>query len=401
LGKPVVKCIVQPGEGAVPLIKGIKGARKSIEILIFRFNRSDIEKALAEAVSRGVHVHALIASTNRGGVQSLRDLEMRLLAVGVTVSRTDNDLVRYHGKLMIVDRRVVYLLAFNFTWLDIERSRSFGIVTTNKKHVEQALKLFEADAKRQTYAAGSATFIVSPVNARKQLTAFIRGAKKELLIYDPEVSDTAIVRVLEARAKAGVTIRIIGKVEAKNGSAAAASGLPRKALHMRLHTRCIVRDRSSAFVGSQSLRKLELDARREVGIIFRDPKVVAQLARTFDEDWEAKVQPAAQAISEEHNSASAEKVARRVAKAVVEELPPVKPVFESTFRELSGAASAASVNHSEPNHPEGNHAELNHTELNHAGMEATVRKAVKDAVRQVVHDFVEEATESGSGGSKA
>ncbi len=132
LGRPIVKCLVQPGDGAMPLIKAIKDAKKSVEIVIFRFNRSEIEKALAAAVTRGVHVHALIASTNRGGVQNLRDLEMRLLAAGVTVSRTDDDLVRYHGKLMIVDRRVLFLLAFNFTYLDMERSRSFGIITTTR-----------------------------------------------------------------------------------------------------------------------------------------------------------------------------------------------------------------------------------------------------------------------------
>ena len=34
---------------------------------------------------------------------------------------------------------------------------------------------------------------------------------------------------------------------------------------LRLHVRAIVRDRKAAFVGSQSLRKLELDKRREVG----------------------------------------------------------------------------------------------------------------------------------------
>jgi hypothetical protein len=32
---------------------------------------------------------------------------------------------------MIIDRREVYLLAFNFTYLDIEHSRSVGLVTTN------------------------------------------------------------------------------------------------------------------------------------------------------------------------------------------------------------------------------------------------------------------------------
>jgi cardiolipin synthase len=381
LGKPMVKCLIQPGDGAMPLIKGIKEARKSVEIMIFRFNRGEIEKALAAAVTRGVHVHALIASTNRGGVQNLRDLEMRLLAGGVTVSRTDNDLVRYHAKLMIVDRRVLFLLAFNYTWLDMERSRSFGIVTNNKKHVEQAAKLFDADTKRQPYTAGSGTFVVSPVNARKQLTAFLRGARKELLIYDPEISDPAVIRVLEARVKAGVTVRIIGKLKADSSVLP-----PAKTLHMRLHTRSIIRDRSWAFVGSQSLRPLELDARREVGIIFRDPKAVARLVRTFEEDWEVKEQPAAAAVSAEPEPVSAAKVAKKVAKAVAEDLPPVKPVFELTLRELSGTAP-------DPN--------LNHADLNHADMEATVKQAVKDAVRQVVHNFVEEAVETGSAETKA
>jgi cardiolipin synthase A/B len=373
-----VKCLVQPGDGAMPLIKGIKEARKTVEIVIFRFNRSDIEKALADAVTRGIQVHALIASTNRGGVQNLRDLEMRLLAAGVTVSRTNDDLVRYHGKMMIIDRRVLFLLAFNYTWLDMERSRSFAIITTNKKHVEQAVKLFEADTKRLPYTAGSGTFIVSPVNARPQLSAFIKATKKELLIYDPEVSDPAIVRALEARAKAGVNIRIIGKIKADSKLPAA------RTLKRRLHTRSLVRDGSWAFVGSQSLRTLELDARREVGIIFRDPKVVARIVSTFEEDWNANQQPAAHQPSadevEQEAQVSAAKVAKRVAKAVVADLPPVKPVFELTLRELSESPEAA--------------------RLNHQAMEATVKEAVKNAVKQVVRDFVEESAETPGVGAK-
>jgi cardiolipin synthase len=375
-----VKCLVQPGDGVMPLVKAINGARKSVEIVIFRFNRSEIEKALAGAVTRGVHVHALIAYTNRGGEQRLRDLEMRLLAAGVTVSRTDDDLVRYHGKLMIIDRRVLFLLAFNFTYLDIERSRTFGIVTTNGKHVDQAARLFDADTKRQPYTAGSTTFIVSPVNARKQLTAFLKAAKKELLIYDPEVSDPAIIRLLEARVRAGVAVRIIGKLKTKSTVLP-----PAKTLAMRLHTRSIVRDGSWAFVGSQSLRSLELDARREVGIIFRDPKSVGRIAKTFEEDWEAKGQPAPLAISaaesEQQAQASAAKVAKRVAKAIADDMAPVKPVFELTLRELSGSAPNANLNHVE--------------------MEATVKQAVHDAVKQVVRDFVEEAAETESAGAKA
>jgi phosphatidylserine/phosphatidylglycerophosphate/cardiolipin synthase-like enzyme len=49
--------------------------------------------------------------------------------------------------------------------------------------------------------------------------------------------------------------------------------------------RAIVRDGREAFVGSQSLRKLELDKRREVGILVKHASVVSELARFFEEDW--------------------------------------------------------------------------------------------------------------------
>ena len=68
-------------------------------------------------------------SAGQGGEITLRNLEMRLLGDGITVTRTASDLVRYHDKLLIVDSETLFLLGFNFTYLDIDRSRSFGIVT--------------------------------------------------------------------------------------------------------------------------------------------------------------------------------------------------------------------------------------------------------------------------------
>ena len=53
----------------------------------------------------------------------------------------------------------------------------------------------------------------------------------------------------------------------------------------RLHLRAIVRDGTAAFVGSQSLRKAELDDRREVGISVREPSVVQRIHETFERDW--------------------------------------------------------------------------------------------------------------------
>ena len=47
----------------------------------------------------------------------------------------------------------------------------------------------------------------------------------------------------------------------------------------------MMRDGEVAFVGSQSLRGLELDLRREVGVIVKDSKVVKGMLEVFEKDW--------------------------------------------------------------------------------------------------------------------
>jgi phosphatidylserine/phosphatidylglycerophosphate/cardiolipin synthase-like enzyme len=274
-----MKLIIQPDAGIAPMVTAIKQAKKSIDILIFRLDRYEIARALGEAVNRGVHVRALTAHQNRGGTKSLRKLEMRLLEMGVTVSRTADDLVRYHGKMLILDGRVLHVYGFNFTGLDIAKSRSFGVVSKNEKLVREAMKLFEADFERQPYVPGNDRFVVSPENARERLVDFIRAARKELLIYDPQITDDAMLRLITERIKAGVDVKIIGTVEAKWNIKF------EKYVAKRLHIRAMIRDGKRAFIGSQSLRRLELEKRREVGVIITDEKVIGEMRAVFEHDW--------------------------------------------------------------------------------------------------------------------
>jgi phosphatidylserine/phosphatidylglycerophosphate/cardiolipin synthase-like enzyme len=271
--------IVQPADGAKPLLDAITSAQKTLDLIIFRFDLKEIEKAIEAAVERGVNVSALIAQTHSGSDKRLRQLELRMLQKGVTVSRTGDDLVRYHGKMMVVDREELHIFGFNYTAVDLT-SRSFGLVTRDRKLVQEALRLFDADAARQEFEPAVDGLVVSPENAREQLATFLKRAKKSLAIYDPKVTDTQMIRLLNLRAKAGVDIRVIGKVGKRGGN------LPvQKLTDGRLHVRAIIRDGDTVFVGSQSLRALELDARREVGLIIRDPKVAKRLQDVFDEDW--------------------------------------------------------------------------------------------------------------------
>jgi cardiolipin synthase A/B len=274
-----VKLIVQPEDGLTPLVKAIQKAKTSIAVVIFRFDRVDLEKALAAAVARGVAVRVLIAHTNGGGEKRLRKLEPRLLAAGVTVTRTADDLPRYHGKMTIVDD-ALFVLGFNYTRADVERSRSFGIVTRDAKLHKEALALFEADSTRQPYTPGHDRLVVSPDTSRERLSGLIGRTRKQLLIYDERISDKLIMRLLRERAEAGVEIRVIGKVS-KTVPGVVTRSLP----DLRMHVRAIVSDGVTAFVGSQSLRKPELDERREIGVILKDARIAKRMADVFEADW--------------------------------------------------------------------------------------------------------------------
>ena len=358
-----MKLIVEPEDGVAPLIAAVKKARRSIEIAIFRFDRSDLEAALREAASRGVRVTALVASTSRGDEKNLRELEMRFLDAGITVARSGADLMRYHGKIMIVDRSVLHLLSFNYTHMDIDHSRGFGIVTKNASWVQEAVTLLESDSARRPYAAGPDSFVVSPANSRKVLGNFLRRARRQLLIYDPKISDKEMIRILQDRAKAGVEIHVIGGVHA-------GTNLPvGKLSRMRLHTRAIIRDRHQAFVGSQSLRPVELDSRREVGLIIREPSIVKKMIDIFEADW-ASVKLAEELAATTAQPADPAKIrAEKVAEVLVQELHPVTDTVKRAVREAV--------------------AQAGEKVLGDKIVKDTVKKVVKQAVKEAVKEVVE------------
>ena len=356
-----MKLLIQPDDGIKPLLDALRKAKKNIRILIFRFDRIEIEKAMVEAVGRGVTVQALIAHTNQGEEKNLRRLEMRLLEQGVTVTRTAGDLVRYHGKMIIIDDKVLYLLGFNFTHMDIDLSRSFGVAISKRGIVKEAIRLFECDSRRRPYNKAKSDLIVSPVNARKRLTEFIEGTRKKLLIYEMKISDRDFIKLLNKKISSGADVRVLSRASAKNGS------IPVRRLPSRLHLRAMLRDGNTAFLGSQSLRKLELEARREIGVIFHDKKTVKEMESVFEKDWKRS-----EPVVESTKLAAAlvvpaKKVAKQVAKQVA-----IKPVVEQVLERV--------IDTKDPTPFEPEEVAQTVREAFHEEVEGAVKNALKEVV---------------------
>ncbi len=290
------------------------------------------------------------------------------------MARTSDDLTRYHGKYILIDRRVLYVLSFNFTHLDIDHSRGFGVVTSRQACLQEAAKLFKADCTRTRYAPKVDTFVVSPVNSRRVLGTFLKRAKKQLLIYDPRIADKEMLRILLGRVKAGVEIRVIGRVSGRAPFDA------QKLAGTRLHTRTIIRDRRQAFVGSQSLRTAELDSRREVGLIVRDPQAVKKLIDTFESDWTStstKRVPVPRDVVDAPVEGSTAASASDVAKAVevfTRELQPLTSTVKQAVR-LAVVEAGDDVLHDKD-------------------VKDTMKKVVKQALKEAVKDAVHEAQEA-------
>jgi uncharacterized membrane-anchored protein YjiN (DUF445 family) len=251
------------------------------------------------------------------------------------------------------------MLSFNFTHLDIDHSRGFGIITSNSKTVQEAIKLFAADCTRTSYTAGLETFVVSPVNSRKVLTTFLKRARKQLLIYDPEISDPEVVRVLQDRAKAGVEVRVIGKTSKRLGLKVV------KLTKIRLHTRTILKDASQAFIGSQSLREAELDSRREVGLIIREKKIVKQLTQCFESDWKSTDASTDSAMKKDEPEVPKQHVAR-ANKVLAKELHPLEATVKKAVKRVV--------------------AEAGEDVLGDKRVKSTVKKIVKKAIKQAVKE---------------
>ena len=173
-----------------------------------------------------------------------------------------------------------------------------------------------------------------------------------------------MIRLLRGRAKAGVEIRVIGRVS-KSSKKIGPSGMMR----MRFHTRTIIRDRRAAFIGSQSLRDAELDRRRELGLIIHERDIVRSLRHTFESDW-ATLRPQIEDVEEMKVPATG--AVKRLAKVVVRDLP-LEPVvqraLQQALRDMPGAQFA------------GNKFEHR--------LEDAVRGAVEDTVSHIVRETVE------------
>ncbi|HKV41393.1 MAG TPA: phospholipase D-like domain-containing protein [Blastocatellia bacterium] len=280
--------IIQPGDSFFPLVDAIDSAKRSINMTIFRMDDPVVRDAMSNAVGRGVRVRALVAPLAKGWGKRNRKLSTELSAMGIDVrfpkNAEDLKLKRYHYKILAVDDTHSLILTFNPTRKNLHYARDFGVLIRDNTITSELDRLFDADWDGKDFEPqNDLPLVISPFNSRGKLFELLASATRSIRIMDAKLQDQQAMELLTRKADEGCDIKIIGRNTHYEN--AGPNFHARRLARYKLHAKCIVVDSARFFIGSQNLRRVSLEARRELGIIIQDEPMARKIERLFDEDW--------------------------------------------------------------------------------------------------------------------
>lgn len=284
----------EPDAGEQVIISAITGAKKSVWLEMYLLTDTNVISALENAASSGVDVRVMLEPHPVGG-GSPQSTEAALRQAGASVEDASPAFRLTHEKGMIIDGSMAYIMSCNFTYSALNgKNREYGIIDTNPQDVQGVSDIFTADWNRTSLSqVTDPNLIVSPINARSDLTTFITNAQHSLVIEAEELQDSGVISAIASAAQRGVTVQVILPVP-KGSSDSNASGIAtvkaagaevREDAHLYMHAKMMVVDGTLGYVGSENFSSYSLDNNRELGLLIADSSVLSAMQQTFQQDW--------------------------------------------------------------------------------------------------------------------
>jgi len=294
-----MKLIVQPDEGATPVIEFIRSAKTSLILKQFTFTHPEILQALLDAHATGVAVRVMLNAKRSGGDRANDETFAALEKAGVPVRWSNPDFYVTHEKSMVADGSRAMVATYNLCEKYFTRTRDYGLVFENAAQAAQITECFDADWNRTAWTPSVDTGLVwSNSGSRLAVARFIDTAKESLLVQHPKFVDAAVLDRIVDAATRGVKVRVLcggrhGISECDILDTFASLRVMRRAgakIHkqkkLRVHAKLLLVDGKSALLGSMNLDRSAFDLRRELGVTTQDREVVSKLIDTFHYDWE-------------------------------------------------------------------------------------------------------------------
>jgi cardiolipin synthase A/B len=294
-GTELLRVLAEPQAGIGPVYQLMNSARSSVDLSMYELADPVAEEDLAADAARGVAVRVIL---DQHLERSANAPAYRYLATHGVHVRWGPAGTIYHQKTLTVDDATSVIMTGNLVTSDYPGTRDFAVFDSGKADVAAIVATFDADFAGRPITPPDGTDLVwSPANAQASILGVIDRATRALAVEAEEMDDPAITSALAAAARRGVHVTITMTADPQWDQAFAE--LTQAGAHVRLypdngsalyiHAKAIVADAGlpgqQVLVGSQNFSVASLDYNRELGILTRNPVIVAAIAAALASDY--------------------------------------------------------------------------------------------------------------------
>ncbi|MFI6467175.1 phospholipase D-like domain-containing protein [Streptomyces sp. NPDC050538] len=269
----------------------INSATSSLDMTMYELEDTTAVNDLIALEKKGVTVRVVLDRAHQSANSSAYTA---LTNAGVGVVWSPSSFVYTHQKTITVDATKSLVLTGNLTSQYYSTGRDYGVFTDDTRDVAAIEKVFNAD-----YADTSITptdgdhLLWSPTDSRARLLTVINAATTTLDVEELEFSDSTVVNAIVARAKAGVTVRVVletpGDYSSEVSAIKAAGGTVvgySDPDGFYIHAKAMVADyglsTQEVEAGSMNISSNSLSNNRELGIILTGTGVAQSVATTIE-----------------------------------------------------------------------------------------------------------------------
>jgi phosphatidylserine/phosphatidylglycerophosphate/cardiolipin synthase-like enzyme len=276
----------------------IDSATTSLDMTMYELEDTTAVNDLIALKNKGVTVRVILDRQHQSADSSAYNA---LTSAGIGVVWSSSAFVYTHQKTITVDGTESLVLTGNLTSQYYTTSRDYGVFDDDSRDVASIEKVFNAD-----YAGTSITptdgdhLLWSPTDSRSRLLTVINGATSKLDIEELELSDSAVVNAIVARAKAGVAVRVVlespsdyssevSAIKAAGGTVVGYSDPNGFYIHAKAMVADYGLSTQKVEAGSMNISSNSLSNNRELGLILTGTGVAEAVATTvettFDSDY--------------------------------------------------------------------------------------------------------------------
>ena len=284
------RLIVEPDQGMTPIYSLLASPTRTLDLSMYELVDTQAESILAADAARGVSVRVIL-DHHREATRNQPAFSY-LAAHRVQVEWAPSTWPAFHIKMICVDAATCSVLTLNLTSRYYPNTRDLAVSDSNPADVSAMERTFAADFDGSSTVPAAGTDLVWSPGSSAGLTALIASATSELLIYNEEMSDPAIVASLASAARRGVAVKVVMTDEpswAPDFSSLAAARVQVRVYQgespIYIHAKMISVDQKEVFVGSENFSRASLDDNRELGVVVTDAATVSSANRTFAVDF--------------------------------------------------------------------------------------------------------------------